>query len=97
MLIKDFDDISGQGPVIEQPVNPNSGLNYQFITLDSDSDSIEFSNNNGVDFQYDPIPDTDGIDKNITHFRVNPTGSFQAPLAGQSTNQFSIKFRVQLQ
>ncbi|MGK0249015.1 MAG: putative repeat protein (TIGR01451 family) [Oleispira sp.] len=97
MLIKDFDDIDGQGPVIEQPVNPNSGLSYQFITLDSDSDNIEFSNNNGDDFEYDPIPNGDGVDKNITHFRVNPTGSFQAPVAGESTNQFSIKFRVQLQ
>jgi hypothetical protein len=97
MLIKDFDDIDGQGPVIEQPVNPNSGLSYQFITLDSVSDSIEFSNNNGVDFQYNPIPNSDGVDKNVTHFRVNPTGSLQAPLAGESSNQFSIKFRVQLQ
>jgi uncharacterized repeat protein (TIGR01451 family) len=97
MLIKDFDDIDGQGPVIEQPVNPNSGLSYQFISLDSDSDSIEFSNNNGDDFEYDPMPNSDGVDKNITHFRVNPTGSFQAPVAGESTNQFSIKFRVQLQ
>jgi uncharacterized repeat protein (TIGR01451 family) len=97
MLVKDFDDVDGQGPVIEQPTNPNSGLSYQFITLDNDSDSIEFSNNNGDDFEYDPMPDSDGVDKNITHFRVNPAGSFQAPVAGESTNQFSIKFRVQLQ
>lgn len=97
MLVKNFDDISAQGPVIEQPVNPSSGLNYQFITLDSNSDDIEFSDNNGLDFDYSPSPDSEGIDKQITHFRINPTGVFQAPAAGESANQFSIKFRVQLQ
>jgi uncharacterized repeat protein (TIGR01451 family) len=97
LLVKDFDDISGQGPMIEQPINPNSGLTYQFITLDSDSDSIEFSDNNGADFNYNPSPNSEGIDKIITHFRINPKGTFQAPALGESTNQFSIKFRVQLQ
>lgn len=97
MLVKDFDDISGQGPVIEQPVNPSSGLSYQFINLGSSSDNIEFSNNNGLSFDYSPSPNAEGVDQQITHFRINPSGTFQAPLAGESANQFSIKFRVQLQ
>jgi len=97
MLVKDFNDISGQGPLIEQPINPTSGLSYQFITLDSNSDDIEFSDNNGDDFNYSPTADSEGIDKKITHFRVNPNGIFQAPVAGKSANQFSLKFRVQLQ
>jgi hypothetical protein len=97
MLLKDFNGINGQGPVIEQPINPNSGLTYSFNGLGDDTDDIEFSQNNGIDFDYLPEPDGDGIDKNITHFRINPTGSFQAPVAGESTNTFSIKFRVQLQ
>jgi hypothetical protein len=97
MLVKDFNNISGQGPLIEQPVNPTSGLSYQFITLNSNSDDIEFSENNGLDFDYSPTADSEGIDQNITHFRVNPNGIFQAPAAGESTNQFSIKFRVKLQ
>lgn len=97
MLVKDFNDISGQGPLIEQPANPTSGLSYQFITLDSNSDDIEFSDNNGIDFNYSPTADSEGIDQNITHFRVNPNGIFQAPAADESANQFSLKFRVQLQ
>lgn len=97
MLVQDFDGISGKGPVIELPVNPTSGLSYQFITLDSNSDHIEFSDNNGIDFNYSPTADSEGIDQNITHFRVNPNGIFQAPSAGESANQFSLKFRVQLQ
>ncbi|MBL4797185.1 MAG: hypothetical protein JKY50_07215 [Oleispira sp.] len=97
MLVKDFNDISGQGPVIEQPVNPTSGLSYQFFALDSSSDDIEFSENNGLSFDYSPLPDSDGVDKKITHFRINPNGTLQAPAAGESSNTFSIKFRVQLQ
>ena len=97
MLVKDFNDISGQGPVIEQPVNPTSGLSYQFFALDSSSDDIEFSENNGISFDYSPSPDSEGVDKKITHFRINPNGTLQAPAAGESANSFSIKFRVQLQ
>jgi len=97
MLVKDFNDISGQGPLIEQPINTSSGLSYQFITLDSSSDDIDFSDNNGLTFDYSPIADSEGIDQNITHFRINPKGTFQAPSAGESATQFTIKFRVQLQ
>jgi uncharacterized repeat protein (TIGR01451 family) len=97
MLVKDFNDISGQGPVIEQPVNPSSGLSYHFLALDSSTDDIEFSNNNGLSFDYSPSPDNEGLDKKITHFRINPNGTLLAPSVGESTNQFSIKFRVQLQ
>jgi len=97
MLVNDFDAIAGQGPLIEQPINPSSGLTYVFTALDSTTDSIEFSENNGLNFDYSPSPDSDGIDERITHFRINPTGTFLAPVAGESANQFSIKFRVQLQ
>lgn len=97
MLVKNFNDIDRQGPVMGLPINLNSGLIYQFKSLDSDSDSIEFSNTNGSNFDYNPVADSDGIDKNITHFRINPKGIFQAPAAGESPSQFTIKFRVQLQ
>ena len=97
MLVKNFNDTSGNGPVIEQPENPNSGLSYQFIALNSDSDNLEFSENNGQTFDYSPAADSEGIDKKITHFRINPRGIFRAPAAGENANQFSIKFRVQLQ
>ena len=97
MLVTDFDDISGQGPVFEVSSAQSSGLIYNFTALNSNSDDIEFSNNDGASFTYSPSPDIDGIDKNITHFRINPKGVFQAPAAGQSPTQFTIKFRVRLQ
>jgi hypothetical protein len=67
------------------------------LALDSSTDDIEFSNNNGLSFDYSPSPDNEGLDKKITHFRINPNGTLLAPSVGESTNQFSIKFRVQLQ
>ena len=97
MLVKDFDDISGQGPIFEVSSAQSSGLTYTFSALNSTSDDLEFSNNDGASFTYSPTPDSDGIDKNITHFRINPKGVFQAPAAGESPTQFTIKFRVRLQ
>ena len=95
--VNDFDGISGTGPVNQEISASPSGLTYSFVGLNSTTDDIEFSDTNGASFTYSPIPDSDGIDKNITHFRINPKGVFQAPAAGESPTQFTIKFRVRLQ
>jgi uncharacterized repeat protein (TIGR01451 family) len=96
MLVTDYDGVSGEGPVKDETVSTTNGLTYTFIALDDDTDDIEFSNN-GTDFNYSPTEDSEGLDKSITHFRINPKGIFQAPAAGESSNEFTIKFRVQLQ
>ena len=95
--VNDFDGISGTGPVRQEITTSPSGLTYSFDGLNSATDDIEFSNTNGASFTYSPIADSDGIDENITHFRINPKGVFQAPAAGESPTQFTIKFRVRLQ
>lgn len=97
LSVSDFNNISGTGPIGKQLSPAPSGLIYNFENLNSSTDDIEFSNTNGANFTYSPIADSDGIDKNITHFRINPKGIFQAPAAGESPTQFIIKFRVQLQ
>lgn len=97
MLVSDFDGISAQGPILGAPENSSSGLSYRYIALDSTDDDIEFSNNNGASFTYSPKPDNEGLDKNITHFRINPKGVFQAPAAGENPTQFTLRFRVKLQ
>lgn len=97
MLVTDYNGISGQGPVINTTAGTANGLTYEFTALNSTSDDIEFSDSEGANFNYTPLPDGEGIDKNITHFRINPKGIFQAPTAGESSKQFIIKFRVQLQ
>lgn len=97
LTVSDFDGIAGTGPISQQSNASPSGLNYNFNSLASTTDDIEFSNTNGSNFDYSPVADSDGIDKNITHFRINPKGIFQAPVAGESPTQFTIKFRVRLQ
>jgi hypothetical protein len=96
MLVTDYDGVSGQGPVIDTTAGTENGLTYEFTALNDDTDDIEFSNN-GTDFNYSPTEDSEGLDKSITHFRINPKGIFQAPAAEESSNEFTIKFRVQLQ
>jgi uncharacterized repeat protein (TIGR01451 family) len=91
-------NINNKGPIQFRETNRPSGLTYTFIDLASTTDDVEFSNNNGSDFNYTPSDsNNDGLDENITHFRVNPKGIFQAPAAGKDASQFKIKFRVQLQ
>lgn len=97
MSVADFTGIAGTGPIYVEPVSSPSGLTYNFISLSSSSDDIEFSNNNGTDFNYSPVADASGTDKNITHFRINPKGSFLAPSGAETATQFTLKFRVQLQ
>lgn len=97
MSVTDFKGAAGVGPIHIEPVLSPSGLSYSYISLSSNSDDLEFSNNNGIDYNYAPVADANGTDKNITHFRINPKGTFQAPAAGESATQFTIKFQVQLQ
>lgn len=89
--------IQGGGPIQFQNINNSSGLTYQFIDFSSINDDVEFSKDNGDTFNYIPSdPDNDGLDEQVTNFRINPKGTFKAPIAGESQNQFTIKFRVQL-
>lgn len=97
LRVLDFDDVSGVGPISAIYNQITNGLSYNFENLSSSSDDIEFSNNNGASFDYSPVPDSNGLDKNITHFRINPKGVFQAPTAAESPTKFTIKFRVKLQ
>ena len=97
MLVKNYDDVNGQGPIKDETANTANGLSYTFGGLNNQTDDIEFSNTNGTNFNYSPVEDSEGLDKNITHFRINPKGIFQAPAAGETSKQFTIKFRVQLQ
>lgn len=96
IAVSDYDNIANNGPIYIDS-NNTSGLTYSFISLSSQADDIEFSNNNGVTFDYAPVASSDGTDSNITHFRINPKGVFLAPTNGQASTEFTIKFRVQLQ
>ncbi|MBK6704576.1 MAG: hypothetical protein IPG56_13065 [Caulobacteraceae bacterium] len=71
--------------------SPASTLTYQFVSLSSLTDGLEFSNNNGATFNYVPVPGPNGTDPAVTHIRVLPNGAHAA------SGQFQIRFRVRVE
>jgi uncharacterized repeat protein (TIGR01451 family) len=88
------DDIAsaGSGPIAFVDGSPSSGLTYMFSSLGSASDDVDFSNDNGATWTYQPVPDADGLDANVTDIRINPKGVFNGNNA-----QFSVRFRMQVE
>ena len=87
------DDIgaAGSGPVRFIDGTPNSGLSYNFSGLSSTTDDVDFSNDGGTSFTYTPIDDGSGVDDNVTHIRISPSGSFLAS-DGTGTPNFAVEF-----
>ncbi len=86
----------GSGPVLFEDGTPVSGLTYNFIDFASALDDVDFSNNGGVTYTYEPSPDADGFDPDVTHFRVAPGGAF-AGSGGGGDPSFSLKLRVRVE
>lgn len=85
------------GPVIFADPGSNSGLTYDYGgagTVAGDlqvvGDDLEFSENDGVNFNYQPSDEGDGCDGNITDFRVNPAGG----LAAGGNFTLTVRFEV---
>jgi uncharacterized repeat protein (TIGR01451 family) len=90
----------GSGPVLFSDGATTSALTYTFTSLDSTTDDIEFSDDNGATWVYYHDSDfsnidADGFDSTLTNIRVNPKGQF-AGAAGTNPS-FSLIFRVRLQ
>jgi len=85
------------GPVLFTDGTPpdDSGLSYTFITLDSGADDVAFSSDGGATYTYEPVPDGNGFDTNVTHLRINPKGSFKAA-SGGNIPTFDVKFKVRV-
>jgi hypothetical protein len=75
--------------------NDVSGLSYNFSSLNSQSDNLSFSNNNGTSYDYIPVADSEGYDSNITHIRLTFTGIIK-PVFDQGTPQFNIEYQVKI-
>ena len=82
---------TGSGPVAFQNGTPSSGLNYTFTSLDSTSDDLEFSDNGGVTFSYEPSDKGTGCDPAVTDIRVNPKGILAADSGGGAPG-FNLTF-----
>ena len=91
---------AGSGPVVFADGATSSALTYTFTALDSTTDDIDFSNDNGATWIYYQDSDfsnidVDGFDATVTNIRVNPKGTFAG--AAGSNPSFSLTFRVRLQ
>ncbi|MEC8523546.1 MAG: hypothetical protein VXZ24_04830, partial [Pseudomonadota bacterium] len=72
-----------------------STLTMNFESLTSATDDVEFSNNNGTTFDYQPTPDAEGFDPLITDIRIRLTGSMPGTDEG-SNPEFSIFYQVKV-
>ncbi|MCW8851621.1 MAG: hypothetical protein OQK44_03060, partial [Gammaproteobacteria bacterium] len=72
-----------------------SGLSFVYSGPASITDDVEFSMNNGSDFNYLPTPDGDGFDSLVTDVRINPKGIFN-PSNGTDIPTFTVTFSVKV-
>lgn len=86
---------AGSGPLAFIDGSTSSTLGYTFAALGNGTDDIEFSDDGGVTYNYTPLPDADGYDSNITHFRGLTSGAFAAS-DGINDPGFSFQFRVRV-
>jgi uncharacterized repeat protein (TIGR01451 family) len=91
LFVGDIDG-PGDGPVAFADGSHSSGLNYLYLGLDQLTDSLEFSNDGGVTYDHTPMPNAQGIDPPVTHFRVRLLGAMSP--GGQTASSFSLRCRT---
>ena len=72
-----------------------STLTLNFENLTSTTDDVEFSDNNGTTFDYQPTPDAEGFDPLITDVRIRLGGTMPGTDEGGSP-EFSIFYQVKV-
>jgi uncharacterized repeat protein (TIGR01451 family) len=75
LCLSDLDG-AGSGPIRFNDGSPSSLLAYNYLGLTDLTDDLEFSEDNGASWLYEPVLDGDGCDPAITDFRVRPSGAF---------------------
>lgn len=84
----------GSGPVLFAQGTLSSQLACTFGGIADGTDCLEFSNNNGGTFNYQPMPDADGYDAAVTHMRIRPQG-LMAPALLQPSS-FVLRYRMKV-
>lgn len=74
------------GPVRFTDGAPASGLTYNFTSLTSTTDDVDFSNDGGATWTYVPTPDGQGADPAVNRIRIRPKGAMAA------NSSFSLLF-----
>lgn len=91
LLVSDIGG-AGSGPVDFADGSPSSGLSYTFLLLGSALDDVSFSDDDGLSFNYTPLPDSVGCDAAVTTIEIRPLGEFAADTgAGSPTATFSFR------
>jgi hypothetical protein len=83
---------AGSGPIAFVNGSPSSALTWTFTALNSTTDDVDFSNDNGVTWTYVPVPDANGYDAAVTTLRLKPKGTM--PGNGGGNPYFELRFRV---
>jgi uncharacterized repeat protein (TIGR01451 family) len=88
---------AGSGPVefVDGPGAESSGLSLTFGGLADPGDDLEFSTD-GINYNYQPIPDVDGFDSAVRYIRINPAGTFLGTSTATPTT-FDLRIRVRVQ
>jgi hypothetical protein len=86
---------NGSGPFAYEASNIGSGFECSFASLSNMSDCVEFSNDGGASFGYQPLPDQQGFDSSVTHvrFRLRPRLSPLPPLI----SNFVLRYRMRME
>jgi hypothetical protein len=83
---------AGSGPIAFVNGSPSSALTWTFTALNSTTDDVDFSNDNGATWTYVPVPDANGYDAAVTTMRLRPKGTM--PGNGGGNPYFELRFRV---
>lgn len=85
----------GSGPIQFADGSPSSELSYTFISLDSTTDDVDFSNDGGITYNYVPTENARGCDAAVTDIQIKPKGTFAADIgAGSPGAEFLVRVIV---
>jgi len=84
----------GSGPIAFTDGAPSSGLTWTFSALNSATDDLDFSNDGGATWTYNPTAAVDGCDVAVTTIRMRPKGVMPGNAGGAPF--FELRFRVRV-
>jgi uncharacterized repeat protein (TIGR01451 family) len=78
-------------PIVFVDGTPASGLAFNYVA------NVSYSNQpgGGAPYNYTPVPNANGVDPNVTGFRIAPTGMMN-PTSVAGNPNFTIRFRVRV-
>jgi hypothetical protein len=88
---------AGSGPVefTDGTGTAASGLTFNFGGLGNLFDDVEFSTD-GLNWNYEPVPDADGFDDAVTWIRIRPGGTFVGT-GDLPAPHFELRIRARVQ